>query len=151
MAPNGSDWRRPIPNVRFTGMLEGEALASAYRSADVFVFPSKTDTFGLVLLEAMASGLPVAAFPVMGPGRFIGASGCGVLSEDLRQAALDALEIPAQRCVDYAARFGWDESVSQFATVSRAAPAGLGGPYAVKLQPAGASARDPYTATQAAE
>ncbi len=60
-----------LPNVRFTGMLEGEALASAYRSADVFVFPSKTDTFGLVLLEAMASGLPVAAFPVMGPAMLL--------------------------------------------------------------------------------
>ncbi len=68
------------PNVRFTGMLEGEALASAYRSADVFVFPSKTDTFGLVLLEAMASGLPVAAFPVMGPADVIGAPQAAVCS-----------------------------------------------------------------------
>lgn len=137
------------PHVRFTGALEGEALASAYRSADVFVFPSKTDTFGLVLLEAMASGLPVAAFPVMGPADVIGSSGCGVLSEDLRQAALDALDIPAQRCVNYAARFGWDESVNQFAAVSRAAPAGLGG-YATKLQPALASAPDAFAAAQAA-
>lgn len=103
--------------VHFTGALEGKALVDAYSNADVFVFPSRTDTFGLVLLEALASGLPVAAFPVMGPLDVIGDSGCGILSEDLRAAALAALDIPSQRCVDYASRFNWDASVHQFAEV----------------------------------
>lgn len=111
--------QKAYPSVRFTGALEGEALAAAYAAADVFVFPSRTDTFGLVLLEALASGLPVAAFPVMGPLDVIGNSGCGVLSEDLRSAALAALEIPPQRCVDHAALFGWHHSVRQFADAVR--------------------------------
>lgn len=112
--------QQAYPSAHFTGALEGEALARAYSSADVFVFPSRTDTFGLVLLEALASGLPIAAFPVMGPQDVLGDSGCGVLSEDLRAGALAALEIPAQRCVDYAAQFSWDTSVRQFAEAAGA-------------------------------
>ncbi|MET0222051.1 MAG: glycosyltransferase family 1 protein, partial [Tardiphaga sp.] len=72
------------PDAVFLGALQGEALAEAYAGADVFVFPSKTDTYGLVLLEALASGVPVAAFPVTGPRDVIGAAPVGVLSEDLR-------------------------------------------------------------------
>jgi glycosyltransferase involved in cell wall biosynthesis len=113
--PERARLQQAYPNVRFTGALEGEALAQAYAAADVFVFPSRTDTFGLVLLEALASGLPVAAFPVMGPLDVIGDSGCGVLSEDLRAAAIAALDIPSQRCVDYASRFSWETSMRQFA------------------------------------
>lgn len=82
--------------------------------ADVFVFPSLTDTFGIVLLEALASGLPVAAFPVMGPIDVIGSSGCGVLDTDLRAAALAALAIPRQRCRALAATYTWAESARQF-------------------------------------
>ncbi len=117
--PERKKLQKTYPAARFTGALEGEALAAAYAAADVFVFPSRTDTFGLVLLEALASGVPVAAFPVMGPLDVIGNSGCGVLSEDLRSAALAALEIPAQRCVDHAALFSWDHSVRQFADAVR--------------------------------
>src|SRR6201999_4472610 len=72
------------PQAVFLGARQGEALAEAYAGADVFVFPSRTDTFGLVLLEALASGLPVAAFPVTGPLDVIGSAPVGVLSEDLR-------------------------------------------------------------------
>ena len=72
--------------------------------ADVFVFPSKTDTFGLVLLEALASGLPVAAFPVTGPRDVIGTAPVGVLNDDLREACLEALGIPRQACVDVCRR-----------------------------------------------
>ncbi|HEY0911044.1 MAG TPA: glycosyltransferase family 1 protein, partial [Bradyrhizobium sp.] len=79
---------RKYPQATFLGARQGEALAQAYAAADVFVFPSKTDTFGLVLLEALASGLPVAAFPVTGPRDVIGAAPVGVLSEDLRAACL---------------------------------------------------------------
>src|SRR5262249_52669116 len=102
------------PDAVFLGALQGEALASVYASADVFVFPSRTDTFGLVLLEALASGLPVAAFPVAGPRDVIGAAPVGVLNEDLRVACLSALEIPSQACVAFAARHTWEASARAF-------------------------------------
>ena len=66
------------------------------------MFPSKTDTFGLVLLEALASGLPVAAFPVTGPRDVIGSAPVGVLSDDLRKACLEALDIPREACIEFA-------------------------------------------------
>ena len=81
------------PAAHFLGPLAGESLARAYAKADVFVFPSRTDTFGLVLLEAIACGLPVAGYPVPGPKDVIGASGAGVLSDNLQKAALGALEM----------------------------------------------------------
>ncbi len=102
------------PEARFLGTLVGEELARVYASSDVFVFPSLTDTFGIVLIEALASGLPVAAFPVTGPADVIGASGCGVLSEDLREAALAALAIPKDRCRTHCETFTWRESARQF-------------------------------------
>jgi glycosyltransferase involved in cell wall biosynthesis len=102
------------PDTVFLGALQGEALAEVYAAADVFVFPSKTDTFGLVLLEALASGLPVAAFPVTGPRDVIGAAPVGVLDEDLRKACLEALSIPAQTCVEFAAKHTWEASAQAF-------------------------------------
>ena len=81
----------------FTGPREGEALAEAYASADVFVFPSLTDTFGLVLLEALACGVPVAAYPVCGPKDVLTDPEAGVLSSDLREAALQALLLRRER------------------------------------------------------
>src|SRR4029077_13604667 len=105
---------RKYPQAVFLGAQQGEALAEAYAAADVFVFPSKTDTFGLVLLEALASGLPVAAFPVTGPRDVIGAAPVGVLAEDLRKACLEALSIPAQACVDFAAKHTWEASAQAF-------------------------------------
>ena len=86
--------RRKYPAVHFTGAKSGAELARCYANADVFVFPSRTDTFGLVLLEAQAAGLPVAAYPVMGPVDVVVQGRTGVLSEDLRAAALAALELP---------------------------------------------------------
>jgi glycosyltransferase involved in cell wall biosynthesis len=102
------------PDARFLGKLAGQALAEVYSSADVFVFPSLTDTFGIVLLEALASGLPIAAFPVTGPLDVVGTSGCGTLNHDLRQAALEALAIPKDLCRAYGETFTWRESASQF-------------------------------------
>ncbi len=93
--PALAEMKARFPDAVFLGRREGEALARAYNSADVFVFPSRTDTFGLVLLEAIASGLPVAAFPAPGSSDVVGATGAGVLSEDLRAACLDALAMPA--------------------------------------------------------
>jgi glycosyltransferase involved in cell wall biosynthesis len=101
-------------NAHFAGPLFGEALAEAYSAADVFIFPSRTDTFGVVLLEALASGLPVAAFPVPGPADVIGTAGVGVLSEDLRAAALAALKIPRDKCRTFALARSWSETSRQF-------------------------------------
>src|SRR5258705_5358769 len=95
---------RNYPQVVFLGALHGEELAQAYAAADVFVFPSKTDTFGLVLLEALASGLPVAAFPVTVPRELIGIAPVDVLLQDLRVACLEALANPSLAGVDFATR-----------------------------------------------
>jgi glycosyltransferase involved in cell wall biosynthesis len=102
------------PEVRFAGAKFGEELARHYASGDVFVFPSRTDTFGLVLLEALASGLPVAAYPVPGPLDVIGQSGCGVLDADLARAAAQALAIPRGRCRAHALQFTWRRCAEQF-------------------------------------
>ncbi len=112
--PKLEELKRRHPEAHFLGKHEGLDLARLYASADVFVFPSRTDTFGLVLLEAMASGLPVAAYPVTGPIDVIADSGAGVLDEDLRRAALAALEIPRERAREHALRYTWTASADQF-------------------------------------
>lgn len=100
--------------VRFLGNQSSGDLAETYCDADVFVFPSKTDTFGIVLLEAMASGLPVAAYPVPGPLDVVGKSGAGAMDADLRTACLKALEIPSAVALAHAAQFTWEASARQF-------------------------------------
>ena len=89
-------------------------LARYYNAADVFVFPSLTDTFGLVMLEALACGVPVAAFPVTGPLDVIGSEGPGVLDEDLARAAVRALDIAPDRCRKWALGFSWDRVADEF-------------------------------------
>ena len=106
--------RSRYPAVRFAGMLEGEELARAYASADVFVFPSLTDTFGIVLLEAMASGLPVAAFPVTGPIDVISTGKTGILDNDLARAALACLELKPADARAEALKYSWDACARQF-------------------------------------
>lgn len=102
------------PGVTFTGPKEGEALGRHFSSADVFVFPSKTDTFGIVLLEAMASGLPVAAYPVTGPKDIIEDGVTGILSEDLGDAARRALSLDKGACVEAASHYSWENSAKLF-------------------------------------
>ncbi|WP_417309876.1 glycosyltransferase family 4 protein [Devosia sp.] len=106
--------RAAYPEAVFVGPKEGEELAGYFASADVFVFPSKTDTFGLVLLESLASGTPVAAYPVTGPLDVIGDAPVGVLDEDLGRAATAALERPRDGCRSYAEGFSWSASADQF-------------------------------------
>ena len=102
------------PHVNYLGLLDREELAKVYAAADVFVFPSRTDTFGLVLLEAMACGLPVAAYPVTGPRDVIGTSSAGVLHEDLRTACLGALKLRREDAVACAGLFTWRAATEQF-------------------------------------
>lgn len=102
------------PSVNYLGVLEREDLAMVYAAADVFVFPSRTDTFGLVLLEAMACGLPVAAYPVTGPRDVLGDSKAGVMHEDLRTACLDALKLRREDALARAALFSWRAATEQF-------------------------------------
>src|SRR5438105_2533631 len=106
--------QRKYPDAVFLGARHGEELAEIYAAADVFVFPSKTDTFGLVLLEALASGLPVAAFPVAGPRDVIGTVPVGVLNDDLRAACLTALTISPQACLEFAGKHTWLASAYSF-------------------------------------
>jgi len=98
----------------FFGTRRGEALARAYAAADVFVFPSRTDTYGLVLLEALASGVPVAAFPVSGPRDVLAGAPVGALDEDLRAACLKALTLPREPCRAFALERSWDASARIF-------------------------------------
>jgi glycosyltransferase involved in cell wall biosynthesis len=102
------------PLVNFLGVLNQHELAEVYASADVFVFPSKTDTFGLVLLEAMACGLPVAAYPVTGPIDVIDDPRAGSLHEDLRTACLSALQLRREDVADHAKKFSWMAATEQF-------------------------------------
>ncbi|MBV5265139.1 glycosyltransferase family 4 protein [Pinisolibacter aquiterrae] len=106
--------RKAHPDAHFLGAKVGEDLARHYAAADVFVFPSLTDTFGNVIVEALASGLPVAAYPVMGPIDIVGGTRAGALSEDLRAAALEATTLDRADAIALAATYSWDHSTRQF-------------------------------------
>jgi glycosyltransferase involved in cell wall biosynthesis len=107
--------QRAHPDAKFRGVMAGAALAAAYADADLFVFPSRTDTFGIVLIEAMASGLPIAAFPVTGPVDIVTRSELGCLNADLSTAITTALATgDAVACVAEASRYTWAACTSQF-------------------------------------
>jgi glycosyltransferase involved in cell wall biosynthesis len=114
--PQRKTLEREYPGVKFAGERHGAALAAAYAGADVFVFPSRTDTFGLVVLEALASGLPVAAYPVTGPKDILGDAPLpvGTLNEDLREAAMAALDIDRANCRPYAETYSWGACAERF-------------------------------------
>jgi glycosyltransferase involved in cell wall biosynthesis len=112
--PSLGKLRKKYADAVFLGKKTGKALAEIYAAADVFVFPSRTDTFGLVLLEAIASGLPVAAFPVPGPIDIIKPYGSGVMLEDLRQAALGALALGRVNPSEFLADFTWNACTDIF-------------------------------------
>ena len=112
--PARATLERKFPDARFLGQKTGEELARAYAASDVFVFPSRTDTFGLVILEALACGAPVAAYPVQGPLDVVGAAPVAVLDEDLAKACRAALAIPREACRDYALTRSWSACTRQF-------------------------------------
>ena len=103
--------------VEFVGAKYGAELARHYADADVFVFPSKTDTFGLVIIEAMATGTPVAGYPVSGPVDIIPGSGAGVVGEDLRKAALACLELDRKVVVQHAKHYSWEQVAADFVSL----------------------------------
>ena len=112
--PQRQELERRHPEAIFLGAKTGDDLARHFSAADVFVFPSRTDTFGLVLLEALAAGVPVAAFPVPGPLDVLDGHPVGVLDVDLARAAIEALAIPGDRCRAYAETFSWARCADQF-------------------------------------
>jgi glycosyltransferase involved in cell wall biosynthesis len=111
--PEMARLKAAYPQVHFAGARHGEDLAAHFRAGDVFVFPSRTDTFGLVILEALASGLPVAAYPVPGPADILTPE-VGAMDEDLRAACLRALPLDPAACRDHALRFTWCATATQF-------------------------------------
>lgn len=143
--PALAEMKRRFPEAHFLGGLEGEALASAYRAADAFVFPSRTDTFGLVMIEALACGVPVAGFPVPGPLDIVGAHGrgpedalarpVGAVDEDLPKAIAAALRCARGEAAAYGCSFDWARCTDQFVDgLEEARRAALPGPR--PLQPA---------------
>jgi glycosyltransferase involved in cell wall biosynthesis len=105
---------RQYPTVKFLGEKTGQDLTSHLAAADVFVFPSLTDTFGVVQLEALACGTPVAAFPVTGPLDVIADHPVGVLDQDLRSACIGALGVNRETCRNFALERSWENSARQF-------------------------------------
>jgi len=112
--PQRAELQAAFPEVVFAGARHGEDLAAHYASADVFVFPSRTDTFGLVMLEALASGLPVAAYPVPGPLDIVDGAGVGALSEDLGAAVASAIALPRDHCRAHALNYSWTACAEMF-------------------------------------
>jgi glycosyltransferase involved in cell wall biosynthesis len=112
--PATAELKRNFPDAKFLGQLDNGILAAHLAAADVFVFPSLTDTFGIVQLEALASGVPVAAFPVTGPKDVIGDDPVGVLNGDLTAACMEALWISREACRELALRYSWENSARQF-------------------------------------
>jgi glycosyltransferase involved in cell wall biosynthesis len=122
--PAMAELKGKYPGAVFIGSLSGTELASAYAAADIFVFPSKTDTFGLVMIEALACGVPVAGYPVQGPLDIIGVNGCGPFEElskpvgaldaSLSKAITRALACDSTAAGDYGADFTWDNAADQF-------------------------------------
>jgi glycosyltransferase involved in cell wall biosynthesis len=112
--PQRKELEKRFPGAVFVGAKTGTELASYFQRADAFVFPSRTDTFGLVLVEAMACGTPVAAFPVRGPIDVVKDPAAGVLDNDLGAAARAALALDRDKVRRYAARYSWENSSRQF-------------------------------------
>jgi glycosyltransferase involved in cell wall biosynthesis len=114
--PARAELARRYPQVAWLGFRHGDELVAAYADADVFVFPSRTDTFGLVMLEAMACGTPVAAYPVTGPRDVVVSGRTGSLHDDLGEAVRRALAVDREGCRDHALTQGWRQVAERLAT-----------------------------------
>lgn len=115
--PQRAELEAKFPEAVFAGPKFGDELTKYYQASDVFVFPSRTDTFGLVNVEALACGVPVAAYPVRGPLEILAGApkGCGAMNQDLKQACLDAFESRnPEECRRHAENFSWDAATRQF-------------------------------------
>ncbi|MDO1558931.1 glycosyltransferase family 1 protein [Brevundimonas sp. 2R-24] len=112
--PARAELEAKYPHVKFLGARFGEELAQCFADADVFVFPSWTDTFGLVILESMAAGTPVAAYPAHGPIDIIPGSGAGAIDDDLKTACLECLKLDRKQVRAYAEKFSWRSSAEEF-------------------------------------
>jgi glycosyltransferase involved in cell wall biosynthesis len=112
--PQLKELKDKFADAVFVGFLSGEPLARHMAAADVFVFPSRTDTFGIVMLDALASGVPVAAYPVTGPLDVITSDKVGKLDEDLTKAMSEALELDPNDCRNFAMNYSWANCTEQF-------------------------------------
>ncbi len=138
--PHRASLARSYPAVQFLGPKSGEDLVRHYAASDVFVFPSRTDTFGLVILEALACGVPVAAYPVQGPKDVVGDAPVAVLDEDLRRACERALSIAPEACRSFALTRSWRSCTEQFLSnlpvkMRRGDEGGRDGPAEAAIEP----------------
>ena len=112
--PDLDKLKKEYPEAIFKGERTNGELASYFASSDVFVFPSRTDTFGIVIIEALKCGLPVAAYPVAGPKDIFNGSNIGSLNNDLKQAALDAINADRSECIEHAKKYTWENCAKIF-------------------------------------
>ena len=112
--PDLKNLKKKFPKDIFLGERTNGELASHFASSDVFVFPSKTDTFGIVILESLNCGTPVAAYPVPGPKDILGGTNIDTLDHDLRKSAMKALKINRQDCLEFAKNFSWENAAKIF-------------------------------------
>ncbi len=112
--PDLDKLKKEYPEAIFKGERTNGELASYFASSDVFVFPSKTDTFGIVIIEALKCGLPVAAYPVAGPKDIFNGTNIGSLNNDLKKAALEALKSDRSACIEHAKKYTWENCAKIF-------------------------------------
>ncbi|SKA24215.1 Glycosyltransferase involved in cell wall bisynthesis [Enhydrobacter aerosaccus] len=137
--PQYRELKRRYKDARFFGSVDTEELSYRYAQADCFVFPSRTDTFGLVMVEALASGVPVAAYPVPGPLDVVTTSKVGALNEDLRAACLAAVGCDSADCRTHAETFTWAQCARQFRDALHQIPRGVWQPLKRRVVPNAAS------------
>jgi glycosyltransferase involved in cell wall biosynthesis len=136
--PQLKELQRRYKDARFFGSVDTEALARHYAEADCFVFPSRTDTFGLVMVEALASGVPVAGYPVPGPIDVVTPE-TGAVDEDLRIACLAAIDRDPEACRKHAESFTWQRCAQQFLETLRTIPRSAWQPLKRRVVPNAAS------------
>ena len=112
--PDLDKLKKEYPEAKFKGERTNGELASYFASSDVFVFPSKTDTFGIVIIEALKCGLPVAAYPVAGPKDIFNGTNIGSLNNDLKKAAIEALKSDRSACIEHAKKYTWENCAKIF-------------------------------------